>query len=450
MKSELVNSLNSISPIDGRYHNNTIKLSRYFSEKAFIRYRIIVEIEYFISLVEIPLPQLKSFPTKKIKDLKNIYEKFTVDDALEVKRIEKKTNHDVKAIEYFLKNKFDSIGISQFKEFIHFGLTSQDINNTSIPLLIKNAINEEYFPNINEVLSNLNKLSNESKNIPMLARTHGQPASPTKMGKEIMVFIERLENQMKVLMSIPNAAKFGGATGNYNAHLVSYPKINWKNFSSTFLETKFGLKHSFPTTQIEHYDYFSSQCDSLRRINNILIDMCRDIWHYISMDYFKQKILKNEVGSSAMPHKVNPIDFENAEGNLGVANSLFIHLSQKLPISRLQRDLTDSTTLRNIGVPFAHTIIAFKSINKGLSKLFINKDKISKDLEENWSVVAEGIQTMLRREGYFGAYEKLKELTRINKKINQTIINEFINSLDISSEIKKDLKKITPFNYVGI
>ena len=450
MKSELVNSLNSISPIDGRYHNNTIKLSGYFSEKAFIRYRIIVEIEYFISLVEIPLPQLKSFPTKKIKDLKNIYEKFTVDDALEVKRIEKKTNHDVKAIEYFLKNKFDLIGISQFKEFIHFGLTSQDINNTSIPLLIKNAINEEYFPNINEVLSNLNKLSNESKNIPMLARTHGQPASPTKMGKEIMVFIERLENQMKVLMSIPNAAKFGGATGNYNAHVVSYPKINWRNFSSNFLETKFGLKHSFPTTQIEHYDYFSSQCDSLRRINNILIDMCRDIWHYISMDYFKQKILKNEVGSSAMPHKVNPIDFENAEGNLGVANSLFIHLSQKLPISRLQRDLTDSTTLRNIGVPFAHTIIAFKSLNRGLSKLLINKDKISKDLEENWSVVAEGIQTMLRREGYFGAYEKLKELTRINKKINQTIINEFINSLDISSEIKKDLKKITPFNYVGI
>ena len=450
MKSELVNSLNSISPIDGRYHNNTIKLSGYFSEKAFIRYRIIVEIEYFISLVEIPLPQLKSFPTEKIKDLKNIYEKFTVDDALEVKRIEKKTNHDVKAIEYFLKNKFDLIGISPFKEFIHFGLTSQDINNTSIPLSIKNAINEEYFPNINEVLSNLNKLSNESKNVPMLARTHGQPASPTKMGKEIMVFIERLENQMKVLMSIPNAAKFGGATGNYNAHVVSYPKINWRNFSSNFLETKFGLKHSFPTTQIEHYDYFSSQCDSLRRINNILIDMCRDIWHYISMDYFKQKILKNEVGSSAMPHKVNPIDFENAEGNLGVANSLFIHLSQKLPISRLQRDLTDSTTLRNIGVPFAHTIIAFKSLNKGLSKLLINKDKISKDLEENWSVVAEGIQTMLRREGYFGAYEKLKELTRINKKINQTIINEFINSLEISSEIKKDLKKITPFNYVGI
>ena len=450
MKSGLVNSLNSISPIDGRYHNNTIKLSGYFSEKAFIRYRIIVEIEYFISLVEIPLPQLKSFTTKKIKDLNNIYEKFTVDDALEVKRIEKKTNHDVKAIEYFLKNKFDLIGISQFKEFIHFGLTSQDINNTSIPLSIKNAINEEYFPNINEVLSNLNKLSNESKNVPMLARTHGQPASPTKMGKEIMVFIERLENQMKVLMSIPNAAKFGGATGNYNAHVVSYPKINWRNFSSNFLETKFGLKHSFPTTQIEHYDYFSSQCDSLRRINNILIDMCRDIWHYISMDYFKQKILKNEVGSSAMPHKVNPIDFENAEGNLGVANSLFIHLSQKLPISRLQRDLTDSTTLRNIGVPFAHTIIAFKSLNKGLSKLFINKDKISKDLEENWSVVAEGIQTMLRREGYFGAYEKLKELTRRNKKINQTVINEFINSLDISSEIKKDLKKITPFNYVGI
>ena len=385
-----------------------------------------------------------------IKDLKNIYEKFTVEDALEVKKIEKKTNHDVKAIEYFLKNKFDLIGISKFKEFIHFGLTSQDINNTSIPLSIKNAIKEEYFPYINEVLSNLNKLSNESKNIPMLARTHGQPASPTKLGKEIMVFIERLKNQLKTLNSIPNAAKFGGATGNYNAHMVSYPKINWRDFSSTFLKTKFGLKHSYPTTQIEHYDYFSSQCDSLRRINNILIDMCRDIWHYISMDYFKQKIVKNEVGSSAMPHKINPIDFENAEGNLGIANSLFIHLSQKLPISRLQRDLTDSTTLRNIGVPFAHTIVAFKSLNKGLSKLLINNDKISKDLEENWSVVAEGIQTILRREGYVGAFEKLKELTRNNKKIDQTIIHEFINSLEIGPDIKNDLKNITPFNYVGI
>ena len=450
MKNELINSLNSISPIDGRYQNNIKTLSRYFSEKALIQYRLIIEIEYFISLVEIPLPELKSFPTKLIKDLKNIYEKFTVEDALEVKKIEKKTNHDVKAIEYFLKNKFDLIGISKFKEFIHFGLTSQDINNTSIPLSIKNAIKEEYFPYINEVLSNLNKLSNESKNIPMLARTHGQPASPTKLGKEIMVFIERLKNQLKTLNSIPNAAKFGGATGNYNAHMVSYPKINWRDFSSTFLKTKFGLKHSYPTTQIEHYDYFSSQCDSLRRINNILIDMCRDIWHYISMDYFKQKIVKNEVGSSAMPHKINPIDFENAEGNLGIANSLFIHLSQKLPISRLQRDLTDSTTLRNIGVPFAHTIVAFKSLNKGLSKLLINNDKISKDLEENWSVVAEGIQTILRREGYVGAFEKLKELTRNNKKIDQTIIHEFINSLEIGADIKNDLKDITPFNYVGI
>lgn len=450
MKNELINSLNSISPIDGRYQNNIKTLSRYFSEKALIQYRLIIEIEYFISLVEIPLPELKSFPTKLIKDLKNIYEKFTVEDALEVKKIEKKTNHDVKAIEYFIKNKFDLIGISKFKEFIHFGLTSQDINNTSIPLSIKNAIKEEYFPYINEVLSNLKKLSNESKNIPMLARTHGQPASPTKLGKEIMVFIERLKNQLKTLNSIPNAAKFGGATGNYNAHIVSYPKINWRDFSSTFLKTKFGLKHSYPTTQIEHYDYFSSQCDSLRRINNILIDMCRDIWHYISMDYFKQKIVKNEVGSSAMPHKINPIDFENAEGNLGIANSLFIHLSQKLPISRLQRDLTDSTTLRNIGVPFAHTIVAFKSLNKGLSKLLINNDKISKDLEENWSVVAEGIQTILRREGYVGAFEKLKELTRNNKKIDQTIIHEFINSLEIGADIKNDLKNITPFNYVGI
>ena len=450
MKNELINSLNSISPIDGRYQNNIKTLSRYFSEKALIQYRLIIEIEYFISLVEIPLPELKSFPTKLIKDLKNIYEKFTVEDALEVKKIEKKTNHDVKALEYFLKNKFDLIGISKFKEFIHFGLTSQDINNTSIPLSIKNAIKEEYFPYINEVLSNLKKLSNESKNIPMLARTHGQPASPTKLGKEIMVFIERLKNQLKTLNSIPNAAKFGGATGNYNAHIVSYPKINWRDFSSTFLKTKFGLKHSYPTTQIEHYDYFSSQCDSLRRINNILIDMCRDIWLYISMDYFKQKIVKNEVGSSAMPHKINPIDFENAEGNLGIANSLFIHLSQKLPISRLQRDLTDSTTLRNIGVPFAHTIVAFKSLNKGLSKLLINNDKISKDLEENWSVVAEGIQTILRREGYVGAFEKLKELTRNNKKIDQTIIHEFINSLEIGADIKNDLKNITPFNYVGI
>ncbi len=446
----MVNSLNSISPIDGRYRNQIEKLSRYFSEKALIYYRLVVEVEYFISLVEIPLPQLKTFPLEKIKYLKKIYEKFTDEDALEVKKIEKKTNHDVKAIEYFLKNKFDLIGVSKFKEFIHFGLTSQDINNTSIPLSIKNAIKEEYLPNLNKVLSNLNKLSSKSKTISMLARTHGQPASPTKLGKEIMVFIERLKNQIQVLNSIPNAAKFGGATGNYNAHLVSYPKINWKKFSSIFLETKFGLRHSFPTTQIEHYDYFSSQCDSLRRINNILIDMCRDIWLYISMDYFKQKIVINEVGSSAMPHKINPIDFENAEGNLGIANSTFIYLSQKLPISRLQRDLTDSTTLRNVGVPFAHTIIAFKSLNKGLSKLLINRDKISKDLEENWSVVAEGIQTILRREGYLGAYEKLKDLTRKNKKINQTIIYEFIDSLDITSKAKNDLKKITPFNYVGI
>ncbi len=450
MKTALVNSLNSISPVDGRYRNQIENLSGYFSEKALIRYRLIVEIEYFISLVEIPLPQLKNFPINKIKYLKEIYKKFTDEQALEVKKIEKKTNHDVKAVEYFLKNKFDSIGISEFKEFIHFGLTSQDINNTSIPLIIKNVVKEEYFPNISNLIINLKKLSNESKNISMLARTHGQPASPTKLGKEIMVFIERLENQIKVLSSIPNAAKFGGATGNYNAHVVSYPKINWKKFSSTFLETKFGLKHSYPTTQIEHYDYFSSQCDSLRRINNILIDMCRDIWHYISMDYFKQKLVKNEVGSSAMPHKINPIDFENAEGNLGIANSLFIHLSQKLPISRLQRDLTDSTTLRNIGVPFAHTMIAFISLNKGLSKLLINKEKITKDLEENWSVVAEGIQTILRREGYAGAYEELKELTRNNKKIDQTNITEFINSLDISPEVKNDLIKITPFNYIGI
>ena len=450
MKNTVVNSLNSISPIDGRYRNQIEKLSRYFSEKALIYYRLVVEIEYFISLVGIPLPELKTFPLDKIKYLKKIYEKFTDEDALEVKKIEKKTNHDVKAIEYFLKDKFDLIGISKFKEFIHFGLTSQDINNTSIPLSIKNAIREEYLPNLKVVVSNLTKLSSESKSISMLARTHGQPASPTRLGKEIMVFIERLENQIQVLNSIPNAAKFGGATGNYNAHLVSYPKINWKKFSSTFLETKFGLRHSFPTTQIEHYDYFSSQCDSLRRINNILIDMCRDIWLYISMDYFKQKIVMNEVGSSAMPHKINPIDFENAEGNLGVANSTFIYLSQKLPISRLQRDLTDSTTLRNVGVPFAHTIIAFKSLNKGLSKLLINKDKISKDLEENWSVVAEGIQTILRREGYDGAYEKLKDLTRKNQKINQTMIYKFIDSLDISPKVKNDLKKITPFNYVGI
>tara|TARA_B100000575_G_scaffold268069_1_gene246713 strand:+ start:17833 stop:19185 length:1353 start_codon:yes stop_codon:yes gene_type:complete len=450
MKNMITDSLNSISPVDGRYRNQTEELSKYFSEKALIRHRLIIEIEYFLSLVEIPLPQLKNFPRIKIKSLKNIYENFTHNDALEVKEIEKKTNHDVKAIEYYLKNKFDLIGISKFKEFIHFGLTSQDINNTGIPLSIKNAIKEEYFPNLNKVLSSLKVFANESNNIPMLARTHGQPASPTRLGKEIFVFIDRLENQIKVLSSIPDAAKFGGATGNYNAHVVSYPKIDWKKFSSSFLEIKFGLKHSYPTTQIEHYDYFASQCDALKRINIILIDLCRDIWHYISMDYFKQKIVKNEVGSSAMPHKVNPIDFENAEGNLGIANSLFNYLSQKLPISRLQRDLTDSTTLRNIGVPFAHTIIAFKSLNKGLSKLLINKIKISKDLEENWLVVAEGIQTILRREGYDGAYEKLKKLTRKNKKIDKTLIFEFINSLDISSKVKSDLKKITPFNYVGI
>lgn len=446
----LLNKLSAISPVDGRYRLKTKSLSPYFSEFGLIQYRVRIEVEYFIALCDLPLLELKDFPESAIDELRSVYRHFNLDQAKAIKDIEKVTNHDVKAIEYFLKQIFEDLNLGKYKEFIHFGLTSQDINNTAIPLSVKEFIDRKYLPKLQEVIAVLEALMISCKGVVMLARTHGQPASPTHLDKELNVFKTRIDQQVSLLTQIPMAAKFGGATGNYNAHLVSYPKINWKKFSSTFLETKFGLRHSFPTTQIEHYDYFSSQCDSLRRINNILIDMCRDIWIYISMDYFKQKIVMDEVGSSAMPHKINPIDFENAEGNLGVANSTFIYLSQKLPISRLQRDLTDSTTLRNVGVPFAHTIIAFKSLNKGLSKLLINKDKISKDLEENWLVVAEGIQTILRREGYDGAYEKLKDLTRKNQKINQTMIYKFIDSLDISSKVKNDLKKITPFNYVGI
>ena len=450
MKNTVVNSLNSISPIDGRYRNQIEKLSRYFSEKALIYYRLVVEIEYFISLVEIPLPELKTFPLDKIKYLKKIYEKFTDEDALEVKKIEKKTNHDVKAIEYFLKDKFDLIGVSKFKEFIHFGLTSQDINNTSIPLSIKNAIREEYLPNLKVVVSNLTKLSSESKSISMLARTHGQPASPTRLGKEIMVFIERIKNQIKLLKNIPHSAKFGGATGNFNAHNVAFPEINWADFSDNFLSNALDLKRQQTTTQIEHYDNLSAIMHGISRINTILIDYSRDIWTYVSMDYFKQKINKNEVGSSAMPHKVNPIDFENAEGNLGIANSICTFMANKLPISRLQRDLTDSTVLRNIGLPISHSLIAIKSLKKGINKLVINEEKINYDLEENWAVVAEAIQTILRREGYPNPYEALKELTRLNSKITNKTIKEFIDSLEINDKIKEELRNISPSNYTGI
>ena len=446
----LLTVLNSISPIDGRYRSKTKALSSFFSEEALIKYRVQIEIEYFISLCKIPLPQLSEFNHSLFEDLRSIYKHFSTEDAIVVKEIEKKTNHDVKAVEYFIKNEFDKLDLQVFKEFIHFGLTSQDINNTAIPLSIKEAINKVYLPELDEVLAKLSELSNAYKDIPILARTHGQPASPSRLGKEFMVFIERIENQKVTLLQVSHSAKFGGATGNFNAHHVAFPDINWKKFSTNFVEKNLGLKYSFPTTQVEHYDSFASLCDALSRINTIIIDFNRDIWSYISMDYFKQKINDGEIGSSAMPHKVNPIDFENSEGNLGLANSTFRFFSEKLPLSRLQRDLTDSTVLRNIGVPLGHTIIALKSTLKGLSKLLVNKDKILKDLDENWSVIAEGIQTILRREGYPNAYEVLKDLTRTNEKITKEKISDFINKLDISNSIKKELSAITPFNYYGI
>ncbi|MBU2904802.1 MULTISPECIES: adenylosuccinate lyase [Arenibacter] len=445
-----LNKLNAISPIDGRYRNKIDSLALYFSEEALIKYRVRVEIEYFIALCEIPLPQLSNFDNSKFNDLRKIYIDFNSEDAMAIKEIEKVTNHDVKAVEYFIKKEFDKLGLESHKEFIHFGLTSQDINNTAIPLSIKEAMNEVYVPQYLEVLNKLTALVKEWEAVPMLARTHGQPASPTRLGKEIEVFTVRLEEQFNLLNDIPSAAKFGGATGNYNAHKVAYPQIDWRNFGQKFVQEKLGLHHSFPTTQIEHYDHMAALFDCLKRINTIIIDLDRDFWTYVSMDYFKQKIKAGEVGSSAMPHKVNPIDFENSEGNLGIANAIFEHLSAKLPISRLQRDLTDSTVLRNVGVPFGHTLIAFQSTLKGLNKLLLNKEKFEQDLENNWAVVAEAIQTILRREAYPNPYEALKGLTRTNEKITQQSISNFIDTLETTEEIKSELKQITPSNYTGI
>ncbi|WP_298238863.1 adenylosuccinate lyase [uncultured Algibacter sp.] len=445
-----LSALNAISPIDGRYRSKVNELAPYFSEEALIKYRVLVEIEYFIALCEVPLPQLKSVNSSHFDALRKIYQTFSSDDALAIKKIESVTNHDVKAVEYFIKEKFDALGLSQYKEFIHFGLTSQDINNTAIPLSIKEAMNAIYVPEYFIVLEKLKALSKDWAAISMLARTHGQPASPTRLGKEIEVFVVRLEEQFNLLNDIPSAAKFGGATGNFNAHHVAYPNIDWKAFGGSFVQEKLGLQHSFPTTQIEHYDHMAALFDTLKRINTIIIDLNRDIWTYVSMDYFKQKIKAGEVGSSAMPHKVNPIDFENSEGNLGIANAIFEHLSAKLPISRLQRDLTDSTVLRNVGVPFGHTLIGFKSTLKGLGKLLLNESKFAEDLENNWAVVAEAIQTILRREGYPNPYEALKGLTRTNEKINQISISNFIDTLDVSDTIKLELKAISPSNYTGI
>lgn len=442
-------ALNAISPIDGRYRGKTIGLAPFFSEEALIKYRVQVEIEYFIALCEIPLPQLKDFDTNLFSALRDIYKNFTAENAQAIKDIEKVTNHDVKAVEYFIKEKFEILNISQYKEFIHFGLTSQDINNTAIPLSIKEAIGEVYIPEYTAVLEKLSELSTEWSDIPMLARTHGQPASPTRLGKEIEVFVVRLKEQFNLLNDIPSAAKFGGATGNYNAHKVAYPGIDWKTFGTKFVNS-LGLHHSYPTTQIEHYDHMAALFDNLKRINTIIIDLNKDIWTYVAMEYFKQKIKAGEVGSSAMPHKVNPIDFENSEGNLGIANAIFEHLSRKLPVSRLQRDLTDSTVLRNVGVPFGHTVIGFQSTLKGLNKLLLNESKFAEDLENNWAVVAEAIQNILRREGYPNPYEALKGLTRTNEKINKISIANFIDTLEVSVEIKNELKQITPSNYTGI
>ncbi|MBT4324595.1 MAG: adenylosuccinate lyase [Candidatus Marisimplicoccus sp.] len=443
-------NLNSISPIDGRYYNKTEVLSEYFSEKALIFYRLKVEIEYFISLCNLGIPQLKNFDHSKFDELRKIYLNFSNEDAIEVKRIEKITNHDVKAVEYFIKDKFETLNISEFKEFIHFGLTSQDINNSAIPLSIKDFIDNVYMPKIQEVLSAIDNKCEELKDVTIIARTHGQAASPTKLGKEFKVFWTRINEQIKSLKNIPNSAKFSGAVGNFNAHKVAYPEIDWKKFGKNFIENELGLNYSFPTTQIEHYDSFAALCDNCRRINNILLDMCVDIWTYISHDYFKQKIIKDEVGSSAMPHKVNPIDFENSEGNLGLANSTFDFFSNKLTKSRLQRDLTDSTVLRNIGVPFGHTLISFESLLKGLKKIYVNEVKINKDVEDNWIVVSEAIQTILRREGYSNPYEIMKELTRSNERINKNSLHEFIDKLDIDDNIKNELKQISPYNYTGI
>ena len=443
-------NLNSISPIDGRYFDKTKVLNKYFSEKALIFYRLKVEVEYFISLCKIGIPQLDKFESKKFDELRKIYLKFSDEDAAEIKEIERVTNHDVKAVEYYIKQKFDALNLAEYKEFVHFGLTSQDINNTAIPLSVKDFIEEVYIPKLNNVLDAINVKCEELKDITIISRTHGQPASPTKLGKEFKVFWTRISNQLSTLKEIPNSAKFAGAVGNFNAHHVAYPNIDWKEFGQNFIENELNLNYSFPTTQIEHYDSFAALCDNCRRINNILLDMCIDIWTYISHDYFKQKIIKGEVGSSAMPHKVNPIDFENSEGNIGLANSIFDFLSNKLPKSRLQRDLSDSTVLRNIGVPFGHSLISFESILKGLNKIYVNEDKINKDIEENWIVVSEAIQTILRREGYSKPYEIMKELTRNNQKIDKESLHKFIDNLKIDDTIKKELKQISPYNYTGI
>jgi adenylosuccinate lyase len=442
-----LNPLTAISPIDGRYFQTVNPLTLYFSEFALMKYRIQVEIEYIIALSG-SVSELDDFPAYRLKDLRGIFKNFTEENAEEIKEIERTTNHDVKAVEYFIKEQFDSLKLEPFKEFVHFGLTSQDINNTAIPLLLKNFMEDEYFPKIGMLLSRLNGFAKDWKDVPMLAHTHGQPASPTRVGKEIMVFAARLEKQLNQVKVVPVSAKFGGATGNLNAHYVAYPNIDWNKFADDFC-SHLGLVRSFPTTQIEHYDNMAALFDSLKRVNTILIDLCRDLWQYISMEYFKQKIKEGEVGSSAMPHKVNPIDFENAEGNLGFANAIFEFLSAKLPISRLQRDLTDSTVLRNIGVPIAHTYIAIQSIMKGLGKLELNEGAIRQDLENNWAVVAEAIQTILRKEGYPNPYEALKTLTRKNEKITQQSMSDFIDGLAVQDEVKKRLRSITPFTYVG-
>jgi len=442
--------LTAVSPVDGRYHQATHELAEYFSEYALIKYRVFVEVEYFISLSQSGIPQLAHFDGSLNEKLRTIYRHFSRDDAQWIKEKEKETNHDVKAVEYFLKNKFELLGLTDSLEFIHFGLTSQDVNNTAIPYSWKEAITQVYIPQLETLITALEQLAGEWTDVPMLARTHGQPASPTRLGKEIRVFSERLRNQLDTLKSVPYAAKFGGATGNFNAHKVAYPNHDWVAFGNKFVNEVLGLHRSQTTTQIEHYDYFAAQCDALKRINTILIDLCRDIWTYISMDYFKQKITKGQIGSSAMPHKVNPIDFENAEGNLGIANALFEHLAAKLPISRLQRDLTDSTVLRNIGVPVAHTLIALKSTARGLNKLILNESALKADLEQNWAVVAEAIQTILRREGYPKPYEALKELTRTNEAITEAAIGTFIDSLNVSESVKSELKEITPWNYTGV
>ncbi|MFN0276404.1 MAG: adenylosuccinate lyase [Chitinophagales bacterium] len=445
-EAELLN----ISPIDGRYHDKVSELNKYFSEYALIKFRVYVEIEYFIALTELPLPQLKNFDPKNRAKLRSIYKKFDVKECLRVKKIEEITNHDVKAVEYYLKEKLEDAGFTEHKEFIHFGLTSQDINNTAVPISFRDALLDVYAPLLEELVVSLSDLANTWAKIPMLARTHGQPASPTMLGKEIRVFIERLNAQRVLFNSIPFSAKFGGASGNFNAHFVAYPDIDWILFADSFVSERLNLSRNRYTTQIEHYDNLAAAFDGLKRINTILIDLCRDFWSYISMEYFRQTIKKDEVGSSAMPHKVNPIDFENAEGNLGVANALYEHLSAKLPVSRLQRDLTDSTVLRNIGVPVAHTIISLKAILKGLKKLTVNEEKINSDLDANWAVIAEGIQTILRREGFLNPYEALKELTRNGKAITKETLLSFINSLDISEDVKEQLRNISPFNYTGM